>query len=221
MGAWYSVIPCAYFKDGECLETMEDHLRKGLELIDELYVKRNYCTLLGRLMDVSPETAEKILRRAYILHDVGKCLEIFQKRREKFYYHEFYSYLLAKTVINSEIAQVAILLHHHNWVRGSMVRRPPSLKLVEGCPELIEKLSGLKIPAEIPWRDPNKEYSIVDNILQNNLRAVYAILLPIVVADNYAAACNRDGKGSMLGKEILETLKVRGWNLAGCLSGRI
>lgn len=36
--------------------------------------------------------------------------------------------------------------------------------------QLIEKLSGLKILAEVPWRDPIEEYTIADDILRDSLR---------------------------------------------------
>jgi len=75
-----------------------------------------------------------------------------------------------------------------------------------------------KLSHEIPWVEPQDAYSEAEIVFRKNTRAVYAFLLPIVVADNYAAACDRGGTGSILGKEILETLKVRGWDLAGYLS---
>ncbi|ALV63032.1 CRISPR-associated protein, AF1875 family [Thermococcus sp. 2319x1] len=217
------MIPCAYFSNGKCVETMEAHVKRGLELIEKLYIKRNYTALLGKLLGVKPDVAGDILRKVYVLHDVGKCLETFQTRRGKFSYHEFYSYLVAKDVLREfgtagQIASVAILLHHHDWVRNTLVERPPSLRLIKECPPLIKNLSGLTIPGEVPWNKPIEEYSSVEGILRKSLRAVYALLLPTVVADNYSAACNRGGAGSMLGKEILETLEVRGWDLAGCLS---
>lgn len=202
---------------------MEDHLKKGLELIEGLYIRRNYTALLGKLLDVKPEVAGDILRKAYVLHDVGKCLEMFQRRRRGFGYHEFYSYLMAKEILREfgaagQVASVAVLLHHHDWIRKTLIDKPSDLRLIEECPPLIRKLSGLIIPKEIPWGKPIEEYTGVEIVLRKNLRAVYAILLPIVVADNYAASCNREGTGSALGREILETLKVRGWDLAGCLS---
>ncbi|NJE06345.1 HD domain-containing protein [Thermococcus sp. M36] len=218
------MIPCAYFSNGKCVETMEAHVKRGLELIEGLYIKRDYTALLGKLLDVKPEVAGDILRKAYVLHDVGKCLETFQTRRGSFGYHEFYSYLMAKEILREfgaagQVASVAVLLHHHDWIRKTLVKKPSSLRLVEECPPLIRKLSGLTIPKEIPWSEPIEEYLSVEIILRKNLRAVYALLLPIVMADNYSAACNRGGAGSALGKEILETLEVRGWDLAGCLSG--
>ena len=215
--------PCAYFSNGKCLETMEAHIRGGLELIEGLYLGRNYGTFLGRLLELDPTTAGDLLKKAYVLHDVGKCLETFQNRGESFGNHEFYSYLVARKALADfgeagNIASVAILLHHHDWIRKTIVKKPPSLRLTEGCPQLIKVLSGLEVPDKIPWGEPVEEYSHAEKTFKRNLRAVYALLLPIVMADNYAAACNRCGKGSTLGREILEALKVRGWNLAGCLS---
>lgn len=217
------MMPCAYFKEGKCIETMEAHLKRGLELLEGLYIGRGYGNFLGRLLDVEPKAAEELLRKTHVLHDVGKCLETFQKRRESFGYHEFYSYLMAKDALGEfgtagQIAAVAVLLHHHDWIRDKTVKKPQSLRLTEECIRLVKELSGISIPREIPWGEPIKEYEIAESVLRENLRGVYAILLPIAVADNYAALCNRGGEGSMLGREIAEVMKVRGWDLAGCLS---
>jgi len=216
------MTPCAFFVDGECIESMEAHIRKGLGLIEELYLKRNYGVLLGRAVGVEPETAGNLLRKAYILHDIGKCLEKFQERRAKFGFHGFYSYLVARQVLSKfgdagEIASVAILLHHHDWVLTRIPPKPENPRLHEECVSLIESMIEEKIPRSIQWVEPSLAYSEAEKTFRKNVRGVYTFLLPIVVADNYAAACNRGGKGSTLGKEILETLKVRGWDLAGCL----
>jgi len=217
------MIPCAYFAGGECVETMEDHIRKGLELLERLYLERNYDSFLGRLTNVESEVAGDILRKAYVLHDVGKCLEVFQKRRAKFGFHWFYSYLVARTTLDrfgeaGEIASVAILLHHHDWILNKSPPKPENPKLCKGCLHLLENITMEKLSREIPWVEPQDAYSEAEIVFRKNTRAVYAFLLPIVVADNYAAACDRGGTGSILGKEILETLKVRGWDLAGYLS---
>ncbi|GAB6135984.1 CRISPR-associated endonuclease Cas3'' [Thermococcus prieurii] len=208
------MIPCAYFSNGKCIETMEAHIKRGLELIDGLYLARNYGVFLGRLLELDPTTAEDLLRKAYVLHDMGKCLETFQNRRGGFGYHEFYSYLVARKVLAGfgeagNVASVAILLHHHDWIRKTIVKRPPSLRLAEECPGLIQVLSGLEVPDKIPWSEPVEEYSRVEKTLQSNLRAVYSLLLPIVIADNYAAAINRGGKGSTLGREVVESISTR------------
>ncbi|WP_232462878.1 CRISPR-associated endonuclease Cas3'' [Thermococcus sp. P6] len=205
---------------------MKEHVTRGLELIDRLYLQRNYGSLIGRIVGVTPEEAETLLRKAYVLHDAGKCLEFFQKRKSKFPFHEFYSGVIAMEVLKKfgeagRVASVAIMLHHHDWVRSKTPKKPPDLKLEETCRHLLEELSGESIPGEMNWVEPVRFQSNVKGILQKNLRGVYAFLLPITVADNYAAACNRGGKGSLLGREIFETLSVRGWEVARCLSGGI
>ncbi|WP_297468433.1 HD domain-containing protein [Thermococcus sp.] len=217
------MTPCAYFNEGKCIETMEAHLKRGLELLEGLYIERGYGNFLGRLLDVKPKAAEELLRKTHVIHDVGKCLETFQKRRESFGYHEFYSYLVAKEALGEfgtagQIAAVAVLLHHHDWIRDRTVKKPQSLRLTKECIQLVKELSGVSIPHEITWRQPIVEYETAEKILRKKLRGVYAILLSIAVADNYAALCNRGGEGSMLGREITEVLKVRGWDFAGCLS---
>jgi len=217
---------CAYFKAGKCIETMEEHIRKGLELIEGLYLGRNYGTLLGRLTGVEPEVAGELLLKAYVLHDVGKCLEVFQERREKFGHHEFYSYMVTKEALSEfgtvgEVVSVAILLHHHDWIRRDFPKKPPSLRFAGGCLQAVERLFGGPLPPEVPWEEPAKEYVHVEEVLRKNLRAVYAFLLPIVIADNYSAALNRGGRGSLLGREIVEALEVRGWDFAGRLPGGV
>ena len=220
---------CAYFdkeKKGKCIETMEAHVKKGLELIEDLYIKRDYGKFLGRLLGVGSKTANDILRKTYALHDVGKCLEEFQLRGFSFGYHAFYSYLIAREALREfgsagKVASAAILLHHHDWIVKESPEKPRNLELCSECISVIEDLSGVTIPSTLPWIDPRDAYETADSVLVSNLRAVYAILLPITVADNYAAACNRGGEGSALGKEIFEMLKVRGWNIACCIPSRL
>lgn len=232
---------CAYFEEGKCIETMGEHIRRGLELIEGLYLRRNYGTLVGRLTGVEPEVAGELLLKAYVLHDVGKCLEVYQERREKFGHHEFYSYLVARKVLlefgtAGEVASVAILLHHHDWIRRDFPKKPPSLRLAEGCLQAVERLFGDPLPPEVPWEEPAKEYIHVEEVLRKNLRAVYAFLMPIVIADNYSAALNRGGRGSLLGREILDSTCLRllqrarldegqnkrwGWDFAGRLPGGV
>ncbi|WP_231833726.1 CRISPR-associated endonuclease Cas3'' [Pyrococcus horikoshii] len=204
---------------------MEDHIRKGLEIIEGLYLRRGYGHFLSKILNIDVKLAEELLKKAYIFHDIGKCLEEFQQRREKFRFHEVYSALVAREVFKKYgdiggVVSVAILLHHHNWIREKSPKRPRNLKLCNECLSIIKKLSGEKIPEEIPWRNWIEFTEEAEEIMRTNLRGVYSILLPLVVADNYAAAVNRGGKKSALGKEIFEVLKVRGWKVASSFSSR-
>jgi len=216
------MTPCAFFEEGNCIESMEAHIKKGLELIEKMYLKRNYGVLLGRILGIEPEVAGDILRKAYVLHDIGKCLEKLQKRGASFGFHWFYSYLVARNVLSKfgdsgKIAAVAILLHHHDWVISQTPKKPENLRLCEKCIHLIEDIIGEKVSVSIPWDEPQSVYSEVENLFRinkKNIRGVYAFLLPIVVADNYAAAINRGGRRSALVEEILEVLRLRGWSLA-------
>ncbi|WP_342667082.1 CRISPR-associated endonuclease Cas3'' [Thermococcus celericrescens] len=203
---------------------MEDHIKRGLEIIEGLYLRRDYGAFLAQVLRVEQKFAEELLRKAYALHDVGKCLEEFQKRREKFGFHEFYSALIARDVFKKygetgEIASIAILLHHHDWVRSGSPKKPNNLRLCEDCLSLIKELSGERLPPKIPWEEWIEFNSGVEKVFRKNLKGVYSLLLPLTVADNYAAATNRGGKKSLLGREIFEVLNVRGWNLARGLSG--
>ncbi len=218
------MIPCAFFKDGECAETMEAHIEKGLEIIDALYIGRNYDRFLGDILDIDMATARDLLRKAYALHDVGKCLEVFQKKRASFGFHEFYSALVALKFFErlgevGKITSAAILLHHHDWIRNKTPKKQGNLKLCEECINLIESIIKEEIPSEVPWIETSTFFMIMEDAMRKNLRGVYALLLPVVVGDNYAAALNRAGKKSALGREIFEVLKVRGWDFARGFSG--
>ncbi|MDI3476339.1 MAG: CRISPR-associated endonuclease Cas3-HD [Thermococcaceae archaeon] len=217
---------CAYFANGACIETMKDHIRKGLEIIDELYLRRSYDRFLSRVLGVEPKVAGEVLRKAYILHDVGKCLEEFQKRRANFGFHEFYSALVVREVFRKygdigNVMSVAILLHHHDWIRYKSPERSENLRLCSDCIAVLEELSGERLPRKTPWKNWNEFMQEAEEVMRRNLRSVYSLLLPLVVADNYAAHVNRGGKGSTLVKEIFEVLKVRGWDVAGGLPSRL
>ncbi|HIH73641.1 MAG: CRISPR-associated endonuclease Cas3-HD [Thermococcaceae archaeon] len=218
------MTPCAFFDGGICIETMEAHITKGLELIEGLYISRNYGKFLGKLLGIAKDEADELLKKSYVIHDVGKCLEEFQQRRAGFKFHEFYSALVAREVFKKfgdagDVATVAVFLHHHNWIRGKSPERPKNLTLSSECVAFIEEFLGEKVPQSVPWVDPKKEfYPYVERVLGSNLRAVYALLLPIAMADNYAAHCNRKGKASSLSGELFEALDVRGWDVAGYIS---
>ncbi|ASJ02832.1 hydrolase [Thermococcus profundus] len=215
---------CAYFENGTCVETMEAHIRRGLDIIEGLYLRRGYASFLSRVLNVDPKLAGEVLKKTHIIHDVGKCLEGFQKRREKFRFHEFYSALVAGEVFGKyggvgDVMSVAILLHHHDWVRYRSPEKPKNLELCNDCLSVLEELSGERLPRELPWKKWNEFMQEAEEVMRRNLKGVYSLLLPLVVADNYAAALNRGGTGSTLGREIFEVLNVRGWDVARGLSG--
>ncbi|ASJ04247.1 HD domain-containing protein [Thermococcus barossii] len=217
---------CAYFTNGECVETMEAHVKRGFEIIEGLYIDRGYERFLANLLNVDDGTAVELLRKAYALHDAGKCLGVFQNRKSSFGFHEFYSYLIVGKVFQKfgkagEVASVAVLLHHHSWIRTKTPEKQANLRLSGKCRELLENLSREKLPEEVPWIEPTVAYSKAEEILRKNLRGVYALLLPIVVADNYAAAINRGGESSALGREIFDVLRVRGWEVARGVPGGV
>ncbi|WP_231845517.1 CRISPR-associated endonuclease Cas3'' [Pyrococcus abyssi] len=192
---------------------MEDHIREGLKFIERMYISRNYGEFLSRVLNLRKEKAEGLLRKAYIIHDVGKGLEEFQSKKQHFPYHEFYSALVAKEVLKDfgkagEIAVVAVSLHHHDWVRYEKPRKPDNLELDRECACVIEKFMGVEIPRKVPWIKPEEFSRWVVNVFSSNIRAVYALLLPISLADNYSAMRNRGGEPTTPGKEIEEVLSV-------------
>ncbi|AEH24651.1 HD domain-containing protein [Pyrococcus yayanosii] len=205
---------CAYFKDGRCIESMEAHITEGLRFIERIYIARNYGKFLSRVLGLKKVRAEELLLKAYAIHDVGKCLEEFQDAKQGFRYHEFYSALVAREVLKqfgkaSEIATIAIFLHHHDWVREKPPRKPRNLKLHSDCIEVIEDLIGAEIPKSVPWTAPDEFRDWMIKVFSSNIRAVYALLLPISLADNYSALKNRGGEQTMLGKEVMKAVFTR------------
>ncbi|AFK22397.1 CRISPR-associated endonuclease Cas3'' [Pyrococcus sp. ST04] len=192
---------------------MEAHIKEGLKFIEKIYIKRNYGKFLSQVLGLKKENAEDLLRKAYAIHDVGKCLEEFQKTKKGFQFHEFYSALIAKEVLRQfgkagSIATVAIFLHHHDWIREKPPRKPENLKIHPDCAEIIKELAEIQVPMNVPWIAPNEFKDWMADIFASNIRAVYALLLPISLADNYSAIRNREGEPTMLGREIMEVIST-------------
>ncbi|MBD3193048.1 MAG: hypothetical protein GF308_20595 [Candidatus Heimdallarchaeota archaeon] len=146
-------------------ESMEDHIIKGLELIN-LWIKRNYGQKIATLFQLNDKLiGELILTSAYIFHDIGKGLTIYSKGKS-YWGHEYYSAYLYNECFNLEplISQItfnqayslkeveegikiagalAISLHHHTMKnRYNKIRHSEgeTFQVSENCWKLYEQI---------------------------------------------------------------------------------
>jgi len=201
----------AFFESNTGVETLKDHIDVGLQHIEERYIRRNYHLYVAREFDVSKEDAERLLTLTYILHDSGKGLEEYQIRKTSFGGHQEFSAAIAYNVLDDfddnlrRVVVNAIMLHHHDWVRrGSISIRKPVLN--DECRSLLSDYLNRPVPKTVP----SLPGTILDETLTSNLKRVYILLVPLMVADNYAAIMNREnkGSGSLLGDEVIKSYNV-------------
>jgi len=214
----------AFFdKDGRGLETMEEHIKKGLEVID-FYIKRNYHKKVAKCLNVDNKVGKIILEVSYVLHDVAKNLKYYQDKKT-FRGHEFYSAYIAHNSINTitgdenkdkkirKAIACAIALHHHTMVnRFNLIEDSSKLKLCDEGIEVVKKYSPIEIniPNEII---SNIEHSIIDLFTNSDeiFKGVYLILVPLMVADNISAILNRKNANEnlgVLGREVIEIYNI-------------
>ena len=199
----------ASFKDGRQTESMDDHIRVGLDYLKKRYLERHYGKYLSSILGLEKADAERLLKLSYILHDIGKGLKHYQERKQSFRFHEFYSAVISYTLLEPQfgeagtVAATAVLLHHHDWIRKDEPVEFPRLVLDQCCIDVFKKWTHLNIPSKVSMVDT----LVLTDLHRKRLRAVYAFLLPIVQADNYAAYKNRGdiSTPSKLGKEVLES----------------
>jgi len=214
----------AFFdEEGKGLETMEEHIKKGLEVID-FYIKRNYHKKVAKCLGVDNKVGKITLKTSYCLHDSAKGLEYYQDKKT-FRGHEFYSAYIAYNSIDTitgdekkdnEIKKTiacAIALHHHTMVnRFNSLNDFQKSKMCEECIEIIQKYSPIEvnIPAEIIG---NIEHSITELFKDSDriFKGVYLILVPLMVADNISAILNRGNSNEnlgVLGREVIEIYNI-------------
>lgn len=207
-------------------ETMEQHISEGLKIID-LFVKRHYTRRLLRFMkDDGIDTVSKveaILRFMYIMHDIGKGLRKFQ-RKARFGGHEIISaYIVDKMEISVDgqslstiarrIIALTILLHHHTLMKKNIREKLEKIRdeICPRCIDIIKRFTPVnveldRIQTKINGSDVIKH--VTRHLIRNTLgkeeycRKAYILLIPLMVADNYAANKNRGGKGTVLSREI-------------------
>lgn len=212
-------------------ETMEQHILVGLKVMD-LYIKRHYSIrvlkALKKFAINKKISVDAILRLAYILHDIGKGLKRFQ-RTLRFGGHEWFSAFIvdnSNIIIDNKplplnvkrVISLAILLHHHTMIKDQVKTKIRNIsdELEPECINVILKFipQNIKISNIIP-RKINGNYvlnyinnNLIKTILTKYYREVYLLLVPLTVADNYAAIMNRKGKGTILGREITKVVEL-------------
>ena len=213
----------AAFFGADKTETMKDHIEKGLPII-ELYTKRKYHHKISRLAGSKPEDAEKALYAAYILHDVGKCCCHFQRQRKTFRGHEFYSarflqlagFNVGGCELLTDAAILAVALHHH-----TMIGRAESLADCELCADCLKEVldilqakTGLELSPTTRITSPGtavyntfRKYRLHPQARNKAIRLAYLILIPLTVADNYAAR-SRGKTESIIGKEAAKLVNI-------------
>ena len=213
-------------------ETFEAHIQRGLEVIN-LFLKRKYDEkdnwILRRLKKYGINTEDEagdVLRFTYVMHDVGKSLKRYQQEK-KFGGHEFvsaYIVSMADISINGrpfsdqlrDIVAIAIFMHHHTLPRGNVKKKLVRITdyLESECIFLVEKYlpRSIKIgtiPSEIKGISVIKKIEcLLSNKLRRHYRESYILLIPLMIADNYAAWINRGGKGTVLGKESQKIVEL-------------
>jgi len=216
----------AYFAEGRVAQTMRDHVEQGLEYIKRVFLERGYADYIRALASragliADTGLAERAFLAAYILHDAGKLLQKFQDARGGFQGHEFASAaLILKSceplgVLRGAVA-LAVLLHHHTMPREprALLRGPADLRFAEGCvaelEELLEREAGLpvRLARVLSVREMEGVRGLLDLKAGDwpRLRLVFALLEPLMLADNYASR-SRGGEPTLLGNEA-EKLKV-------------
>lgn len=130
----------AYNKKGERIETFEEHVINGVNLINKTYLKMGYAYLIMRRINAVSHGQEKLdfeqikwaTITSYILHDVGKLFVPLQDRIREgsgAYGHELLSAIYTYDVLEGESSwlskaiSAAILSHHHALRRISDVAK--------------------------------------------------------------------------------------------------
>ncbi|QOJ78825.1 CRISPR-associated endonuclease Cas3'' [Infirmifilum lucidum] len=207
----------AYFKDGQPVQSMREHVLGGLGYIERNYLSRNYGAYLSRLARAAGLGADEALARralvaSYVLHDAGKLLEYFQRRRKDFRGHEFFSAAIVVRCCGLEglerAAAIAVLLHHHTMQRD-VGYRGSNIRMREECAAELERIleehAGIRavLPRELSVQEVKRVSEDLLSIKYDDwplVRVVYAILEPLTLADHYAARL-RGGEGTLLGGE--------------------
>lgn len=222
----------AYFSKSneERNQTMIEHIERGLEFLEDVYLKRgfsNYIATLGRCLGLEIPFRECVnaLYASYMFHDLGKLSMNYQSEKSGFSGHEIISSgwivrhgsLLGLNEMMVPVA-LSILLHHHD-IRRTTTIRLRNVYLCDECLKEVLRIYKLKTNIdlliyeiefkevsstgllEILARTPEK-----DKILKF-FRLSYPLLQAVHSADNYAAI-GRQGKRTVLSDEILTVLKA-------------
>lgn len=209
--------PCAaYFRNGEVVQSMAEHLFFGVKFIENYFLARGFQRYLARLASVSTEEAVKAVYAAFIFHDAGKLLRTFQMGRGGFQGHEFASAaMLAVSQLSLGSLKypviLAVALHHHTLLNRAS-RKPKG----DFCGDCIKQLvktyvDKVGVDATVPDKIGVVSYRKLISVFRESslgeMRIAYPLLEAVMLADNYSAGQRGDGS-SLLGREILEVYKV-------------
>lgn len=220
----------AYFPKSheERSQTIEEHISRGLEFLEEVYLKRKFADYLVRLaqylgIELSPQESRNALYASYIFHDLGKLSKEYQEKKTSFRGHEIISaYWIIKHGDQLSLREMlypvalSIYLHHHD-IRKTI---PKEIQNVDLCSECLRTIINMykkktfidlisyetRFRGELHTRLTNFFYKIKkgDERLKY-IRLSYPLLQVVHGADNYSAL-EREGKQSILSVEIRKVL---------------
>jgi len=222
-------ICVAYFNksSGNCIQTIEEHIKVGVNFLEEIYLKKGLDKYLVRLagflgLSICREQAQRAFYASYIFHDLGKLFLNYQKKQRSFRGHEVISaYWLCIHGEEFGLGELlypviyAVYLHHHD-IRKREVPKMMDVILCDKCLKLlintyrektcinlmVYKNSEIKLEGDIYNRLNNKFNQFMNtNDKFNYFRLSYPLLQAIHGADNYSAA-SRGGKQTLFSVEI-------------------
>ena len=129
-------------------QTLEEHVEAMLSAWES--VKRKYIPSIIRAMravriELSEEEADRFMKALIILHDIGKCSDIYQRHLEndeplRGFRHElvsaYYAYEILKDAFNEDTAFIGalVVMMHHEPILMGQIR---SLDREELSPEVV------------------------------------------------------------------------------------
>jgi len=226
-------LPLYAYKSKERVETLREHVINGLKAIDAIYLESGLSETLAKRLGITREELAVTLKRAYLLHDVGKAYSPFQTRIDSGKSVPGHEVASAASVLktlseNAESIATAILLHHHA-IRGvkDAIKKALELgnefKLHENywseLHDVHESLKVEKPPEKIYREDLEKLLKAIISVQYDLRKAlhnrsesisyimVYAILHPLITADVIAATLASKNLKDKMQKIIVNELR--------------
>ncbi len=196
---------CISFKEPR--EPLEVHLHLTAHFIDRAFLRRGYHKRIG-------DRGREVLLLAAILHDIGKGHKSFQSRGT-FPGHELYSGYLVHRMVEEGLIELgdwgvplsaAIALHHHTMKGRSVFE---DFELTEECRSQVEEViqsfnleGSLNNLEKASLKEINEWLYKIKGWIRKpgNLKRVYLILYPLIIADNMAASIR--GGSTLLSSEL-------------------